>query len=129
MSQDTYERDGAHANRCLGKYPGGYSSTVLASVDRKKTPDWSIDRRRIFRIGYYNRNDGLDCIWLVNGAGDYEQTTDRKSLLEHFVILHLSDEQDLYVELRRPLKALQTARTPASALRGCWLVDVRMIPR
>jgi hypothetical protein len=59
MSQDTYELDGAHANRCLGKYPGGYSST----------------------------------------------------------------------EPRRPLKALQTARTPASALRGCWLVDVRMIPR
>jgi hypothetical protein len=49
------------------------SVVILASVDRKKTPDWSIDRRRIFRIGYYNRNDGLDCIWLVNGAGDYER--------------------------------------------------------
>jgi hypothetical protein len=41
----------------------------------KKTPSWHQDVGRQFRIGYYSRQDGLDCIWLVNENGGYEQTT------------------------------------------------------
>ena len=70
------------------------SVVILASIDPSSTPDWAPDRGRIFRIGYYNREDGLDCIWLVNEAGEYEQTTDRHALLKHFVILQLSNEDD-----------------------------------
>src|SRR3954447_2239923 len=76
---------------------------ILTSVDVEATPDWEADRGRIFRIGYYNRADGLDCIWLLNEAGEYEQTTDRQPLLDHFIILQLSDEADLYGDSRPPL--------------------------
>lgn len=92
------------------------SVVILASVDRKASPDWIADRGRMFRIGYYNPNDGLDCIWLVNDAGKYEQTTDRKTLLDHFVILKLSNEQDLYGVHRSALKPLQTKKKPAFAV-------------
>ncbi len=51
---------------------------------------------RVFRIGYYSRQDGLDVIWLVNERGRYEQTTDRRSLVAHFDVIEVSDETDLY---------------------------------
>jgi hypothetical protein len=92
------------------------SIVILTSVDRKKTPAWGQDRGRIFRIGYYNETDGLDCIWLVNDAGEYEQTTDRETLLEHFVILKLSNETDLFGHSRVPLKPLKTKKVPAFSI-------------
>jgi hypothetical protein len=49
-----------------------------------QTPSWKEDIGRQFRVGYYSPNDGLDCIWLVNENGEYEQTTDRKFLLKYF---------------------------------------------
>jgi hypothetical protein len=55
---------------------------------------WRDDQGRIFRIGYYSRQDGLDCVWLVNEAGEYEQTTDQKSIDEDFEVLKLSDETE-----------------------------------
>src|SRR5438067_2825763 len=94
------------------------SVVILASVDSAKTPEWEQDRGRIFRIGYYNRSDGLNCIWLVNEAGEYEQTTDRQTLLNHFVILKLSDEEDLYGDSRPPLRPMPTKRKPAFAIPG-----------
>jgi hypothetical protein len=80
---------------------------LLLSADPKRTPDWGNDLRRFFRIGYYSRQDGLDCIWLVNGRGEYEQTTDRATLLRHFLILRLSSERDVYGDARPPLPALK----------------------
>ena len=62
------------------------------------------------RIGYYSRQDGLDCVWLVDDEGDYGWTTDHKWLYEHFEILELSDETDLFGVRRRRLKALSTLR-------------------
>lgn len=57
---------------------------------------WRNQRGRIFRIGYYGKQDGLDCVWLVNDAGEYEQATDQKSISDDFQILELSDEKDLF---------------------------------
>jgi HEAT repeats len=54
------------------------------------------DVGRQFRVDYYSRKDGLDCIWLVNEDGEYEQTTDRKFLLKYFDIEHLSREGSLF---------------------------------
>jgi hypothetical protein len=79
----------------------------------KSSPDWKEDRGRIFRVGYYNRHDGLDCIWLVNDQGEYEQTTDRETLLKHFVILKLSNENDLFGDNRSPLRARTIKTKPA----------------
>ena len=91
------------------------SVVILASVGRQ-TPDWLPDRGRIFRIGYYNRADGLECIWLVNDVCEYEQTTDRQTLLDHFIILKLSNERDLFGDRRGQLKPLKTKRIPAFSI-------------
>ena len=63
----------------------------------------SVVRRlgKVFRIGYYGRRDGLDCIWLVNSDGVYEQTLDHDFLFKHYEIVMLSDESSLY-GVRRP---------------------------
>lgn len=49
-------------------------------------------------MGYYNPKDGLDCIWLVNEDGEYEQTADRKFLLKYFDIERLSREKRFLAE-------------------------------
>jgi hypothetical protein len=70
------------------------SRVRLMNAD-KLTRSWRKDVGRRFRIGYYTRKDGLDCIWLVNDDGEYEQTTDREFLVRYFEIEHLSSETNL----------------------------------
>jgi hypothetical protein len=72
----------------------------------KLTAAWGEDQGRIFRIGYYRRQDGLNCVWLVNEAGVYEQTTDQKSIDEDFAILKLGVEADLFGIHRTILKPI-----------------------
>ncbi len=55
-----------------------------------------------FRIGYYRKSDGLDCVWLVDDEGDYGQTADQESIRKHFTMLELSEEEDLF-GLDRPV--------------------------
>jgi hypothetical protein len=62
----------------------------------KLNTKWGDKQGRIFRIGYYNPNDGLNCVWLVNETGEYEQSTDQKSIDEDFEILRLSTETDMH---------------------------------
>jgi len=69
----------------------------------ESTPGWRKQIGREFRVGYYSPQDGLDCIWLVNDSGEYEQATDRKRLLMYFDLLRLSHETDLFGEKRAPL--------------------------
>ena len=59
-------------------------------------PDWEGREGRIFRIGYYRENDGLDCVWLVEDDGDYGETVDQEMIRTHFKVLQLSDETDLF---------------------------------
>jgi hypothetical protein len=73
------------------------------------TADWGNDKGRIFRIGYYSRQDGLNCVWLVNESGEYEQTTDQKSIDEDFEILKLSTETDVYGVEREVLGSISEA--------------------
>jgi hypothetical protein len=73
----------------------------------KTTPTWRREIGPQFRIGYYSRPDGLDCIWLVNEQGEYEQTTDRDGLLRYFAIEKLTDERDYYGAHKRKLGPLQ----------------------
>lgn len=94
------------------------SLVILAKIDARRSHGCAADLGRIFRIGFYNPNDGLDCIWLVNAKGQYEQTVDRKSLIDHFVLLKLSNEADLYGHNRPPLKPLGRVRRPSDVLIG-----------
>ena len=71
------------------------------------TPAWRKDVGRRFRVGYYSRKDGLDCIWLVDEDGKYEQTTDREFLLRYFVIEQLSGENNFYGVGKRRLTKLR----------------------
>jgi hypothetical protein len=59
-------------------------------------PEWARQKGKEFRIGYYGKQDGLDCVWLVDDAGEYGQTTDQQSIAADFTILKLSDEEDLF---------------------------------
>ena len=85
------------------------SRVRLVRADRT-TPAWRDDIGRTFRIGYYSRQDGLDCIWLVNEKGEYEQTTDRDYLLRFFEIVQLANERDYYGVHKRKLGPLRPAR-------------------
>jgi hypothetical protein len=81
------------------------------SIVRVKTSpsrSWWKNVGRRFRIGYYSWRDGLDCIWLVNEEGKYEQTIDHDFLQKHFEIETVFKERSLYGQNRpqfRPLHA------------------------
>jgi hypothetical protein len=71
------------------------SRVRLIRADRTSR-EWQREIGRQFRVGSYSRQDGLDCIWLVNEKGEYEQTTDRDGFLRYFAIEKLTDERDYY---------------------------------
>jgi hypothetical protein len=64
----------------------------------KREADWDESLRigDIFRIGYYRKQDGPHCVWLVDAAGHYSETWDQKSLLDYFEIVTLSNETNTY---------------------------------
>jgi hypothetical protein len=71
--------------------------SVVRVCDASRLPaEFKDQTGRIFRIGFYSKQDGLDCIWLVNDNGEYEQTVDHAFLFKYFDILVLSDETNLY---------------------------------
>jgi hypothetical protein len=74
----------------------------------KRTPAWKKDVGREFRVGYYKRRDGLDCIWQVNENAEYEQTTDHAALREYFEVEKLSKETNLFGQGKRQLQKLRT---------------------
>lgn len=57
---------------------------------------WKHSLGNIFRIGYYNPQDGLDCIWLVNEAGEHQETIDHDYLEKYFDIIEVSGEKNFY---------------------------------
>jgi hypothetical protein len=85
------------------------SRVRLIHADRT-TPVWRKEVGRSFRVGYYSRQDGLDCIWLVNERGEYEQSTDRASLLRYFQIELLTEERDYFGVAKRKLGPLRSNR-------------------
>jgi hypothetical protein len=92
------------------------SRVRLILVD-DQTPSWKKDIGREFRVGYYSRKDGLDCIWLVNEEGEYEQTTDRKFLLKYFDVEHWSREKNFFGRGRRRLRRIRIP-SPLERLNG-----------
>jgi hypothetical protein len=82
----------------------------LARYD-DSTPEWRRQIGREFHVGYYSQQDGLNCIWLVNHDGEYEQTTDRATLLMYFDILKLTHVTDVYGRDRSPVGARRRRRT------------------
>ncbi len=71
------------------------------------SPSWRKNVGRRFRIGYYSKSDDLDCIWLVNEQGEYEQTIDHDFLKKFFEIESVNRERSLYGKNRPPLGAIK----------------------
>jgi HEAT repeat protein len=88
----------------------------------KQTPSWNKHLGRQFRIGYYSRKDGLDCIWLVNENGKYEQTTDRDFISKYFQIESVSQEKNFYGVGKRSLTKIRL-RNAVDRLNGRSSVD------
>jgi len=82
------------------------SRVHLVRADNQ-TPSWKKDIGRQFRVGYYSRKNGLDCIWLVNEGEAYEQTADRGSLQKYFDVEHLSQEKNFYGLAKRRLQKIR----------------------
>jgi len=89
----------------------------------KQVPSWKKDVGRQFRVGYYSRKDGLECIWLVNESGKYEQTTDRPFLLKYFELERLSQEKNFYGKGKRRLGKI-SIQTALERLNGRSSIDV-----
>jgi hypothetical protein len=70
--------------------------SVVRFCPKKPKRAWKKDVGKVYRIGFYGRVDGLDCIWLVDDEGEYAETVDHGFLFKHFDILVVSDETDLY---------------------------------
>jgi len=70
---------------------------------------WKRNKGRVFRVGYYSHMDGLDCIWLVNDAGVYEQTTDHEFLYRYFDVIQFAAHTNLYGRRRPKLPPIRIA--------------------
>ena len=68
----------------------------IVRVKSSRSRSWRKNAGRRFRIGYYSWMDGLDCIWLVNEEGKYEQAIDHDFLQKYFEIETVSKERSLY---------------------------------
>jgi len=97
------------------KIPQIISPKTLVRLSRydEATPQWRKQIGREFRVGFYSPGDGLECIWLVNDSGEYEQTVDRRTLLMYFDLLKLSNETDLFGEHRAAIGARKRRKAVA----------------
>ena len=85
-----------------------HSVVRLARADGK-TPGWRNQVGRVFRIGYYSRQDGLDCVWLVDDTGKYEQATDHEFLYRYFDVIHFAHGTNWYGRGRERIRPIRHA--------------------
>ncbi len=91
------------------KYPFRTPIPPCSIVGAKAWPSkgWRKNIGRRYRVGYYGRRDGLDCIWLVNEKGKYQQTIDHDLLQKYFEIETISKERSLYGKNRPPFEPMK----------------------
>ncbi len=68
----------------------------VIAVRRGVGKPWTSKAGLVFRVGYYSKMDGLDCIWLVGETGSYDQTIDHECLDKLFEIRSVAKERSLY---------------------------------
>jgi hypothetical protein len=78
----------------------------VISVKRAVGSPWAKEVGRQFRIGYYSKMDGLDCIWLVDEKGKYNQSIDHEYLNKFFDIQSVAKERSLYGRGRPEFSAI-----------------------
>ena len=77
-------------------FPTPIPPCTVLRVKGSPSKKWKENIGKRFRVGYYSWMDGLDCIWLVNDDGKYQQTIDHEFLRKYFEIELLSKERSLY---------------------------------
>lgn len=75
-------------------------SVVRINTVSPEQTGWQGYMGRVFRVGYYSKADGLDCVWLVDEKGEYCETVDQKMIRTRFDVLSRSDEEDLFGDSR-----------------------------
>lgn len=88
-------------------FPAPIPPSSVISVRRTARNPWAHEVGRIFRVGYYSKSDGLDCIWLVNEQGEDDQTIDHECLNKFFDIQAIGKERSLYGRGRPQFPALK----------------------
>jgi hypothetical protein len=78
------------------------SLVELISAD-EDTPRWKQRIGKIYRIGYYSPQDGLDTIWLVDENGNYCETTDHDYLAKYFRIIKLCNTKNYFGYRCKPI--------------------------
>ena len=102
----------------LGPVPIPPGSVVRLAHADKETPEWRREQGRVFRVGYYSRADGLDCVWLVNDDGVYEQATDHEFLYRYFDIIQLGETANWYGRKKPQMLPIRRAITRAPQRQG-----------
>jgi hypothetical protein len=77
-------------------FPTPIPPGTIVRVKDSHAKKWKGNGNKRFRVGYYSKQDGLDCIWLVNDDGEYQETVDHEFLYEFFEIELLSKKRSLY---------------------------------
>lgn len=88
-------------------------SVVRLAACPDDTPRWKKSLGQVYRVGYYSRRDGMDCIWLVNESGEYQETVDHDYLSKYFDIIQVSDEKSLYGTKRPQIGPVKAASKSA----------------
>jgi hypothetical protein len=90
-------------------FPTPIPPCTVVRVKDSHAKKWKGNGNKRFRIGYYSREDGLDCIWLVNDDGEYQETVDHAFLYKFFEIERLSKERSLYGKNRPQLGPISSS--------------------
>jgi hypothetical protein len=90
-------------------FPTPIPPCTVVRVKASHAKKWKGDGNRRFRVGYYSWMDGLDCIWLVNDDGEYQETVDHAFLYKFFEIELLSKERSLYGQNRPQLGPISSS--------------------
>ena len=77
-------------------FPTPIPPCTILRVKGSPSRKWKGNIGKRYRVGYYSQQDGLDCIWLVNDDGEYQETVDHEFLHKFFEIELLSRERSLY---------------------------------
>jgi hypothetical protein len=77
-------------------FPTPIPPCTILRVKGSPSRKWKGNIGKRYRVGYYSQQDGLDCIWLVNDEGKYQETVDHEFLCKYFEIELLSRERSLY---------------------------------
>ena len=86
----------------------------------KRNPSVRKDLGRVFRIGCYSPQDGLDCIWLVNNHGKYEQTVDHEYLYKYFDVIQFVDHENWYGRRRPQIPPIDSLIDESNAAKGMY---------